>query len=407
MKPMSRIAAFVSLAVVVIGVVAYLCGLFKPADTPVPNTQPATVWVYEVPHRGGFVAAPWVEGETIYATAVLTRGLRLAGAAYAIDPATGKSRWTFDGDHQMLATASAPVYADGRVYFGEGMHANFVCNLYCLDAATGQKVWTFETSDHVEATPTVADGVVYFGAGNDGVYALDAKTGAKKWQFTAELHVDVSPFVSGGRVYFGSGPSRRYKSFQVVCLNAETGAPVWRVPTDLPAWGGPRVANGRVYVGLGNGRLTEGAKPPEKPAGALLCLSADDGHTLWTVPAADAVFQQPTLDGDRVYFGSRDGNLYAVHADSGAVLYKVPVGGPVISPPAVADGVVYVAAMNGHVRGLAAADGRELWHIDLANKTKTEPLVVAAVRASRGRVYVAAELQTGAGGMATIYCLKP
>jgi outer membrane protein assembly factor BamB len=364
------------------------------------------VWEFEAAEPGGFVATPWINGDAIFATALHMRGFRLAGRAYAIDPATGRKRWEFDADRTMLPTASAPVLADGRVYFGEGMHANFSCKFRCLDAASGAPLWDFDTTDHIESTPTVIDGVVYFGAGNDGLYALDARTGRRLWQSAGDLHIDASPWVGGGKVIVGSGPSRRYKTLCVTALDARTGRRLWQTPTPLPAWGSPRVADGRVFVGLGNGRLTEGAKPPEVPAGALLCLAEDDGRVLWTVPAADAVFQQPTVAGDRVYFGSRDGHLYAVQARTGELVFKLPMGGPVIAPPAIADGFVYVVTMNGRVRSLRAEDGRERWAFDLALHTHARPLVVAAPRTVGGRLYLATEIQTGATSSAILYCLQ-
>jgi outer membrane protein assembly factor BamB len=208
-------------------------------------------------------------------------------------------------------------------------------------------------------------------------------------------------------VIVGSGPSRLYKTLRVVSLDAKTGGVRWRTDTDLPAWGSPRAAGGRVFVGLGNGRLMEGAKPPETPRGAVVCLDEATGRELWRFDAKDAVFQQPTVDGDRVYFGSRDGNLYVVQADDGQLVYPVPMGGPVIAPPTVADGKVYAVTVDGQLRCLDAADGRELWGWDLKAHVKHEVLVFGAVRVAGGRVYVTAEIQTGAGGSACLYCLEP
>ncbi len=376
-----------------------------PAVAPTP--APQVLWTYEAPQRGGFLSTPWVEGDAAFVSAVLTSGLRQTGGVYAVNAATGAQRWAFLAGGAMRPAVSAPVLDGGRVYVGEGMHANFVCHLYCLDAATGLKLWAFEVGDHVESTPTVRGGAVYFAAGNDGVYALDAVTGARRWQFAADLHLDASPAVANGRVVAGSGPSRRYKSLQVVSLDAETGRPLWRTPVPLPAWGSPRVAGGRVYVGLGNGRMTEPARPPETPAGALLCLDELSGRELWTVPAGDAVFQQPTLDGGRVYFGSRDGFLYSADAQSGADVRKVAAGGPVIAPPAVGGGRVYVVTMAGRLTCLDAADFAEVWRLDLRERTGAEVLAVGAPRLHGGRLYVPAELETGAGRTAALYCLQP
>jgi len=43
----------------------------------------------------------------------------------------------------------------------------------------------FKTNSHAEGPPTIKDGRVYFGAGDDGLYCLDAITGKQIWQFPA------------------------------------------------------------------------------------------------------------------------------------------------------------------------------------------------------------------------------
>jgi outer membrane protein assembly factor BamB len=162
-----------------------------------------------------------------------------------------------------------------------------------------------------------------------------------------------------------------------------------------------------VIVPLGNGRLTEPAHPPEAPAGGIVCLSAASGEPLWTFSAADAVIQQPAVVGDRIYFGSREGNLYCLALADGAKHFAVPVGGPIISAPAVVEGRVYVASVNGHVRCLDAADGREVWHLDFAKLARCEPRIYAAVVYHAGRVYVAGEFRRdpSLAGSACLYCL--
>ena len=215
-----------------------------------------------------------------------------------------------------------------------------------------------------------------------------------------------------GGVFWSADSASLYYSFggdlwQASLTPGSESRPVWRTPVDLPAWGSPRVANGRVYVGLGNGRMTEPAKPPETPRGALLCLDEVTGRELWTVPAGDAVFQQPTLDGGRVYFGSRDGFLYAADAETGTGVRRVAVGGPVIAPPAVDGGRVYVVAMNGLLTCLDAADFGVVWRFDIRDRTRAEVLAIGAPRVHDGKLYVAAELETGAGRTAILYCLQP
>src|SRR5262249_36387991 len=173
-----------------------------------------------------------------------------------------------------------------------------------LDATSGAKRWDFETRDHLESSPCVAAGAVFFGSGDDGLYCLDAATGKERWHFHEPLHVDSSPAVTNGRVFAGAGISRAHKKPEAFCLDCETGKVLWRQPTDLAVWGSPVVDEGKVFFGLGNGRLVESVQPPEVPAGALLCLAADSGRECWRFSVGDAVLAQAALDGGHVYFGA-------------------------------------------------------------------------------------------------------
>jgi PQQ-like domain len=234
--------------------------------------QPCVVWTFEPPERGAIVSSPLVTGRHIYVAIIHDAGLSTHGALYCLDRQTGKRLWHFDDDGQMLHMFSSPCLANGLLYLGEGMHENFHCNLYCLDAASGRKRWAYPTDGHIESSPAVADGKVFFGAGDEGLYCLDAATGEKLWQYTGPIHIDTSPAVSGRRVYGGSGESRSHKATEIFCLDADKGRVIWRQPTDLPVWGSPAVAENTVFYGLGNGRLLSPPCPARQAGGcALVC----------------------------------------------------------------------------------------------------------------------------------------
>src|SRR5437868_5720036 len=54
----------------------------------------------------------------------------------------------------------------------------------------------------------------------------------------------------------------------------------------------------------------------------------------WKFKSGSYVLSSPALDGDSVYFGSSDHNLYALHASNGTVRWKFATGGPIASSPA-------------------------------------------------------------------------
>jgi outer membrane protein assembly factor BamB len=362
-------------------------------------------WRFEPNQPSWIASSPLAVGGRVYVGAVHGAAFR-SGALYCLDAATGKERWHFNDGGKMVDVFSSPCLADGRLYIGEGFHQNAGCKLYCLDAETGKKLWDFPTRSHTEATPYVAGGKVYCGAGDGGLYCLDAATGQERWHL-AGLHVDANPVVADGRVYGGSGVGDEYKETALFCLDAETGKELWRMPTDLPVWGMPAVAGGFVYAGVGNGNFMESA---ERPAGAVLCLEAATGKRVWRYDVADAVLTHVAADAERVYFGSRDGNCYALERKEGKLAWKVGLGSPVVASPALVPGeggaALYALGSAGRAVRLEAATGQVEWRFDVAKDAKQDadavqlfssPCVVTG--GERRRVYFGSGLDNFARGI--------
>ena len=194
----------------------------------------------------------------------------------------------------------------------------------------------------------MADGKVYFGAGDDGMFCVHAADGTPAWDDKVRpkgLHVD-----------------------------AETGKEIWRRPTDLPVWGESVVAGGRLYVGIGNGNFMDS---DDKPAGAVLCLDAATGDKVWRHDVPDGVLVRVAVDHDCVYFSSRDQNCYCLDRADGRVLWKKDLGSPVTASPVLARcpecgcaEVLYVVAGEGRVYRLDPATGAEAWKLDLGKGQK-------------------------------------
>jgi len=94
--------------------------------------------------------------------------------------------------------------------------------------------------------------------------------------------------------------------------------------------------------------------------------------------ANDAVYEPKALK-NRVYFGSRDFNIYCVNADNGSLLWKFQTNGFACGI-AIADGKVYAGSHDNNVHCIDAETGKGVW------KFKTNGLVNFAT-ADNGRVY--------------------
>lgn len=321
--------------------------------------------------RGQMTSMPLVAGDRVYAAIAVEDTYQRHGTVYCLDRKTGETIWASSGPKEekfKMIALSSPCLADGRLYVGEGYHEDSFCRLHCLDADTGKSLWVAETSSHVESSPVVAVGRVYFGAGDDGVYCVDAETGKPVWHCPG-LHVDSTPLVQGGRVYVGSGVGDLVKEKAAVCLDAAKGTPLWKRPLDLPAWGSPVQAGQLIYFGIGEGRL-DFTSPYSK--GALLALKAEDGEEAWRVPTQSAVLRGPVVDRYRVYFGERNGIVHAVDAATGQHQWKRQVGSGLFTSPVLARSTetgatlgVYVLSADGVVFCLGASTarstGRSTW----------------------------------------------
>lgn len=255
------------------------------------------------------------------------------GVVVCVNRATGKQEWAFS-DRELRTVYSTPVVVGNRVYVGEGLHTDPLCRLLCLNAETGEKVWEFRTQSHTEGMPAVANGRVYFSAGDDGVFCLDS-TGNEVWHYRGReqgLHVDSAVTVADGRVYAGSG----YGRFAAFCLDANTGAELWKQPLPYRSFGNPLVSGDRVFFGIGTGRLSEDLNsevepgvPPEREAGGgILALSATNGETVWRHDLPRSVHTQIVADAVGVYAASRDGRVYGVSRESGRRLWRFSYGTP-------------------------------------------------------------------------------
>jgi quinohemoprotein ethanol dehydrogenase len=127
--------------------------------------------------------------------------------------------------------------------------------------------WSYDTGSlrGLEATPLVANGVLYASTPWSNVFALDARTGKELWRWDAQADrvrgaraccdvVNRGVALYDGKVYVGVVDGR------LVALDAATGKPVWDVqttPVDQPytITGAPRIVDGKVIIGNGGAEL--------------------------------------------------------------------------------------------------------------------------------------------------------
>jgi polyvinyl alcohol dehydrogenase (cytochrome) len=335
------------------------------------------------------------------------------------------------------AASSQPAVVDGTVYLGS-RDGKF----YALEAATGQTRWTFDTGavvgpipNPLRNGPAVSGGLVYFGDNEANLYALDAATGAQRWTRKLDAHpaakITNSPLVFQGKVYVGvssdESGSAALDLYQcctfrgsVVALDASTGAEIWRhytipppqptgskpefAPSGAAVWGSPTIdpTTGTLYYGTSNPYSGE-----PQGANAIGALDVHTGTLRWVrqltpsdtwnvrclIPPPGGNCPEPgndfdigthvnifTINGRRVVgAGQKSGVYHVLDAATGAIVWQSQLSTPVPNPltpgleslqgiqwGASYDGQrLYVAtnqANPGTLFALNPQTGTKLWH---------------------------------------------
>ena len=318
---------------------------------------------------------------------------------------------------------SHPTASGGALFVGS--HNGSV---YALDQATGCTRWHFKAGAEVRSAVTItrslgpgdapgeaARMLAVFADRAAFTYAVDAETGALVWKTSVDPHpsaaVTGSVSAHGGRLFVplssnedvgpldGSYPCCTH-SGAVVALDARTGEILWRTPTiEEPAgvtghteagtevrgpsgasvWNTPTVStrHGLLFVGSGNNH----SRPASARSDSILAMDLETGRVVWShqAQANDAwnaaclwsVSDQvgcPTPVGPDIDFGAttmlvelegreivvagaKSGILHAFDAATGALKWKrrISQGGPedgIRYGMATRDGVLYVPSTD-------------------------------------------------------------
>ncbi len=378
-----------------------------------PGTEPPVegdvIWAFDREVRT-FFASPAVLGNRVYITSADKGVFRDRGALYCLDADTGGVVWK-SAPPGFRATFSSPAVSGRYVVCGEGLHFTRDARIVCFDRERGGAVlWAYRTTSHVESSPCIAGGRVYVGAGDDGYYCFNLEPGPDGeadlvWHAPGEAYPDAEtpPAVHDGKVYVGLGMGGK----AVCCLHAETGDEIWRTETPYPVFTPPAVAGGSVFVGMGNGNFIEtaeqvmakevtrmreaaatedeieAAKADLRPVGEVWCLDASTGEPRWRHRVGRTVLGAIATDGEALYFGSRDGHVYALTMD-GEQIGRFNAHSPIIASPALTERHVYAVTSGGKLYALERATMRPVWETTLG----TAGPFVSSPAVARGHVYV-------------------
>lgn len=294
-------------------------------------------------------------GATTYDSPMFQHDAAHSGNSNTAMQGTPVSVWNFTGKSDL----SIAAVVDGVVYCTTGQFKRD--EIYAIDSSSGQLIWNssyYDSSGTLFFCPAVVDGVVY-----TLTTAYNASNGNLLLNYT-DVYASTSPTVANGMVYFGTNQSN-FGNGGVVAIDAKTGQTVWSfigTGGQLP-YGGkvqypPAVENGIVYFSCGggvyalnalNGALLWHYSEIDKGWGSLGCVSVADRQVydnvagnLSCITANGLNWSVESGRGNR-FAALKNGVVYinsvALDASNGKVIWNNSLTG--LSSPALVDGVVF------------------------------------------------------------------
>jgi alcohol dehydrogenase (cytochrome c) len=217
------------------------------------------------------------------------------------------------------------------------------------------------SSQNIEATPLVVDGVIFIAADAGHIFALDAKTGDVIWQYKRAIPsglplafgpVNRGLAVSGSTLLFGTSDG------YLVALGANDGKLIWETSVASPSsgysvTGAPLVVNGSVIVGISGGEF--GIR------GFLAAYDVSNGEQQWkfyTIPGPGDVGHE-TWENDAWQTGGGGAWITGSYDSSTDLLYW-GVGNP--SPDFLGDVRPGDNLFTASVIALHASTGKLAWY---------------------------------------------
>jgi len=280
-------------------------GLFSAID---PATG-RTIWSYDITRDGkqsSFHGEMYLEGETVFIGT--DDG---DGHVYAFDVETGVPRWKL--------RAGRGVPTDITPWGDDLFAVTLDDTLLSVDRRTGAVNWAFGTGAEVEArftlgtTPAVHDGVVYFGGLDGWVYAFECETGEETWRIPLESQIITSNLMWKGSLFTATADSAIHR---------------------LDPWTGEVEASAKL-----DGRLRGEMIPVGDFVIATLAWDAWDGEIvafdhdldlLWRASPPEGLkwtTARPFLLDRWILTGSQAGRIFAIDPANGAVAWTSALDG--------------------------------------------------------------------------------
>ena len=285
------------------------------------------VWSFQA--RNGVMSTPDARGNSVVFTSA-------EGAVYCLELATGKLRWRRE---TQSANVACPAIVGSTVYVG-GSDGIF----RALDLRNGNVQWEYDSvKAFVESRPLITSTSVVFGAWDSYLYCLSQRDGKLRWKWNnGTTGFGLSPAAAwpvehDGRI-FVAAPDRA-----ATVLDEKTGAVVWRSKEhQVREAVGISEDGSRFYGKCMNDTLFA---YDAAASGQRLAWATDCGYGYDIDPS------MPQEKNGTVFFGTKNGLVYALDAKSGQIRWTHKVSNTIVNTVAPVNGTsVIVTDFDGNVQ---------------------------------------------------------
>jgi outer membrane protein assembly factor BamB len=335
------------------------------------------------------------------------------GSTVALDAATGEVKWRVKGIY-----SCRPAASDGQIVAVAAYYMRNQAELknYALDARTGQVLWSTPSMGYFNGykTPAVLTDMIVLKPYGNILVALDRKTGKQLWIFDGKGSSGCCPpSISGFHAYYGTGcstsedfetakawalvdaPRDRDIGWIVRGVDLRTGKESWRFPTGDNTCGEPAIAYGRLYFSSRDGNVycfapaKEGEPADPEARDPSPNALAPEVRKLLAPELAD----KPRPGKDWPMWGGgpdRDGIAGITLNPPLVEAWKFDAGDRVLTAAAIRDGRAFFGSDSGKIFAVDLQSGQKTWEFQTGAKVRCSPAAVGGLvygGSDDGRLY--------------------
>jgi outer membrane protein assembly factor BamB len=275
----------------------------------------------------------------------------------ALDPSVLSGDTVRTPAEKWIFTEARSSWVAGALILNDKVFApNSDGTLYVLDLQDGSSsksaLQKIDLGGALWSQPSTDGNLVYVASLDHHLHAIDPETYEYAWPA-----IDLGGAAPGtplvgpdGSLYLGSFAS------QVVKVDPTVGVDSLLTSTQGWVWGGPVSDGQNLYFGDINGNL--------------FAIDVANGNQIWTNKPDDAIVSSPLVRNDTIIFATESGSVFAVHQD-GTPAWQIDVGGQIYTTPVMGSDLILIAPMQADFLLYAyPADGSSnnpTWHFKPEN----------------------------------------